>query len=128
MSARKIYTGKRNGCQTVEVFVHRVTDDEGTVHEPLPLRLDLWNHSPTGFNWGYTGSGPSQLALAILADYLGVEGEQVAIHLHTQFMRDVLGPQQADEWTMHGQVVADFLEAVAATPIDRDPPVSGGAK
>jgi len=25
----------------------------------------IWNHSPDGFNWGYGGSGPSQLALAI---------------------------------------------------------------
>jgi hypothetical protein len=24
------------------------------------------NHSPDGFNWGYGGSGPAQLALAIL--------------------------------------------------------------
>jgi hypothetical protein len=24
------------------------------------------NHSPDGFSWGYSGSGPSQLALAIL--------------------------------------------------------------
>lgn len=27
------------------------------------------NHSPTGFNWGYGGSGPAQLALAILLLY-----------------------------------------------------------
>lgn len=26
----------------------------------------LRNHSPDGFNWGYNGSGPAQLALAIL--------------------------------------------------------------
>ena len=26
---------------------------------------NLKNHSPTGFSWGYGGSGPSQLALAI---------------------------------------------------------------
>lgn len=26
------------------------------------------NHSPDGFNWGYEGSGPAQLALAILLD------------------------------------------------------------
>ena len=25
-----------------------------------------WNHSPDGFNWGYGGSGPAQLALAIM--------------------------------------------------------------
>lgn len=36
----------------------------------LPLRLDLWNHSPDGFNWGYGGSGPAQTALAILAYHL----------------------------------------------------------
>ena len=24
------------------------------------------NHSPDGFNWGYCGSGPAQLALAIV--------------------------------------------------------------
>ena len=28
----------------------------------------VWNHSPDGFNWGYGGSGPAQLALAILLE------------------------------------------------------------
>lgn len=55
-----IYKGTRSlrGCI--------VTVDD----EPLNLRLDLYNHSPTGFEWGYGGSGPSQLALAILAHHL----------------------------------------------------------
>ena len=26
----------------------------------------VYNHSPDGFNWGYGGSGPAQLALAIM--------------------------------------------------------------
>jgi hypothetical protein len=30
--------------------------------------LKVRNHSPTGFNWGYGGSGPAQLALAILLE------------------------------------------------------------
>lgn len=30
--------------------------------------IKLVNHSPTGFCWGYAGSGPAQLALAILLD------------------------------------------------------------
>jgi len=34
----------------------------------LNPRHDLRNHSPDGFAWGYGGSGPAQLALAILAD------------------------------------------------------------
>lgn len=33
---------------------------------PLPPSLKVRNHSPTGFSWGYGGSGPSQLALAVL--------------------------------------------------------------
>lgn len=29
------------------------------------------NHSPDGFSWGYAGSGPSQLALAIMLKLTG---------------------------------------------------------
>ena len=43
-----------------------VTVCDGQKSEPLPLRLDLFNHSPTGFSWGYGGSGPAQLALPSL--------------------------------------------------------------
>jgi hypothetical protein len=28
----------------------------------------VYNHSPDGFNWSYGGSGPAQLALAILLE------------------------------------------------------------
>lgn len=34
----------------------------------LPLRTDVANHSPTGHEWGYGGSGPAQLALDLLLD------------------------------------------------------------
>ena len=38
--------------------------------KPLsPLKSQsIVNHSPDGFNWGYLGSGPAQLALAILLE------------------------------------------------------------
>lgn len=36
----------------------------------LNPRYDLANHSPDGFAWGYPGSGPAQLALAILANHM----------------------------------------------------------
>jgi len=37
--------------------------------ELLPERsINYCNHSPTGFNWGYGGSGPAQLALAIMLE------------------------------------------------------------
>jgi hypothetical protein len=31
--------------------------------------LDVVNHSPSGFEWGYAGSGPAQLACGLLLDY-----------------------------------------------------------
>ena len=46
--------------------------EDGT-SEPSPLRLDLENKSPSGFERGYNGSGPTQLALAIASDALGDE-------------------------------------------------------
>lgn len=45
--------------------------EDGRPPQPLALRLDLRNHSPTGHEWGYGGSGPAQLALALAVDALG---------------------------------------------------------
>ena len=56
----KVYQGRREGHAVIVVVDGR----------PLNPRLDLWSHSPTGFEWGYGGSGPAQLALALLADHL----------------------------------------------------------
>ena len=40
--------------------------------ELLPNRSQkMWNHSPDGFAWGYSGSGPAQLALAIMLELTG---------------------------------------------------------
>jgi len=33
------------------------------------------NHSPDGFNWGYHGSGPAQLALAVILKLTGKPGD-----------------------------------------------------
>jgi hypothetical protein len=38
--------------------------------DPAPSQK-IHNHSPDGFNWGYVGSGPSQLALAIMHKITG---------------------------------------------------------
>lgn len=58
----KTYEGEADG----EVYVA-----ERGKRRHLAPRHDLRNHSPTGFAWGYGGSGPAQLALAILADVVG---------------------------------------------------------
>lgn len=46
----------------------------------LKPRLDLANHSPDGFAWGYEGSGPAQLSLALLADALGDDDQALSLY------------------------------------------------
>jgi hypothetical protein len=40
----------------------------------------IYNHSPDGFNWGYGGSGPAQLALAIMMKYVDARTAQQYYH------------------------------------------------
>ncbi len=57
--------------------------------------LKVFNHSPNGFNWGYGGSGPAQLALAVLLKLMDKED---AVKKHQQFKWGVIStlPQDKD--------------------------------
>jgi hypothetical protein len=86
------------------------TEVEGQ-RTPLDPRLDLWNHSPTGLNWGYGGSGPAQLALAILADFLN--DDALAVRYHQRFKWTVIAPLDPnDGWVLTEQQIADALLAL----------------
>ncbi len=76
-------------------------DVTGDKSGPLNPRLDLYSHSPTGFGWGYMGSGASQLALAILADHYGKAYESLDRALYQAFKERVIAPL---EW---GQTIPD---------------------
>jgi hypothetical protein len=78
---------------------------------PLPLRLDLENHSPTGFAWGYGGSGPAQLALALIAHATG--DDQLAVKLHQQFKWKLINKLRGD-WSMTDAMVCDAVAAIWA--------------
>ena len=63
--------------------------------ERLPDRTRLspaWSRTlvahSRGFEWGYAGSGPSQLGLAILLDY--TREERIALDHYQAFTRDVI--------------------------------------
>lgn len=45
------------------------------------------NHSPDGWNWGYGGSGPAQLALGLLLEFTD---EETAKRLYQKFKWDVI--------------------------------------
>jgi len=53
----------------------------------------VYNHSPDGFNWGYGGSGPAQLALAIL---LEATDEKEASRLYHSFKWEIISRLPSD--------------------------------
>jgi hypothetical protein len=68
------------------VTIEGVTEKDGRVIyiddewlDPAPSQK-VQNHSPSGFNWGFGGSGPCQLALAILMRYLSPRDAEAYKH------------------------------------------------
>ena len=97
----KYYHGLREretGPQPVYVV------EEGQ-RRPLDPRHDLRNHSPDGFQWGYGGSGPAQLALAILAD---ASDDETAMQHYQQFKSDIISQFQSD-WMISETVVQSWI-------------------
>ena len=82
---------------------------------PLDWRssLAVRNHSPTGPAWGYGGSGPAELALAIL---LTVTDAATAERFYQQFEWSVIAPLEADRWALDAGDVLHWLESAAAGP------------
>lgn len=95
----KTFRGKRSffGNQTT------VTCND----KPLDLHLDLADHSPMGFEWGYNGSGPKQLALAMLAEAFT---DDEALEYYEQFMYDVITPLNDRKWEMTSSDIQSWYE------------------
>jgi hypothetical protein len=76
----------------------------------LNPRLDLHNHSPGGFEWGYGGSGPAQLALALLADHLG--DDEHALNLYQRFKWQVIAELPRKCWVLTSREVDEALQRI----------------
>ena len=74
----------------------------------LNERFDLYNHSPTGFAWGYGGSGPAQLSLAILAD--ATNDDELARKYYQAFKFDIVAHRKGN-WEITEAEVLEWLEA-----------------
>jgi hypothetical protein len=80
----------------------------------LAMRNDLRDHSSTGPEWGYGGSGPAQLALAILCDAIG---EHEALGHYQDFKSAVVAGLPRDRWELgHAEVRAWYEEHRRAGP------------
>lgn len=105
---------------------------------PLPtIGPHEFRHSPEGFQWGYSGSGPAELARAILVAlypedpvvrhpgcYQRFKAQVIAVLREDGFS---LTSQQVDSWyrswreTPRGQRVLDEVEAVRRLEADSRP-------
>ena len=72
---------------------------------PLAPGNDVMNHSPTGFEWGYGGSGPAQLALAIL---LNEYPKETALGWYQAFKWAVIAELGRD-WTLTSEDIASVV-------------------
>ena len=114
----KTYHG-RHGCQgNAEVWIEefRATAErpqEATTLRPLPLHLDVRGHSPTGFAWGYSGSEPAQLALALLMDATG--DEELAFRHYQDFKREAVA-LWPDEWSISAADIRAFVAGQRRRP------------
>ena len=86
-------------------------------------------HSPTGMEWGYGGSGPADLALSILADYLGEQAavrryldavrrgafialdmeEPISLQLHQAFKWEFVARFARDAWRLTDSQIVPWL-------------------
>ncbi|GAH90390.1 unnamed protein product, partial [marine sediment metagenome] len=78
------------------------------VRELLPdASQRICNHSPDGFNWGYAGSGPAQLALAILLDM--TEDRAFSLSHHQAFKEQVIANLPRGDFRLSFQIVGEWV-------------------
>jgi len=104
---RPSIAGNQGGVATAEQTVYQGTYNPAvpvgdrysvTVDgESLPKRYDLLSASPSGFSWAFSGSGPAQLAIAILAH---AYEDEFAREWYQQFKGDIVAGLPENGWTL----------------------------
>ena len=83
-------------------------DENGKLIERLSPKpsQELEEHSPNGFNFGYQGAGPAQLALAILLD---VTKDPIKALKYYQWFKEDYVVNWKDQWSISEQEIMDWL-------------------
>lgn len=111
----RTYRGQRMNSGENRVWIETVIDrDHPPERAGLPLQLEVRNHSPSGFAWGYGGSGPAQLALALLMDALGDAG--MALDHYQEFKRDHVA-----RWESTWSITAEDIQFYVLSKVTREP-------
>jgi hypothetical protein len=105
---------------------------DGEFWANVPLYLNEVNHSPDGFEWGYRGSGPAQLAYAILRTHFDIVGEclpeiskMFAARYYHDFKDEFVLHWKGDEWELSSDEIELWLAGKKAGWIGEDTITSG---
>jgi len=111
----RTYHGERNLDRGCEVWIVDAKLGRVPSRSSLPFHLELRNHSPTGFAWGYNGSGPAQLALALLMDALG--DAELALKHYQDFKWKVVAGWHG-RWSITAKEIREFVAGRNAQVIE----------
>lgn len=93
------------------IVTHGAGPKQTRLPRQLDARRDLCNHSPDGFAWGYGGSGPAQLALALCADVL--DDDLRAQRVYQRFKEQVVACLDGDcDWAMTDAVIRQQIDLI----------------
>lgn len=91
-----------------------VVDERACTYlDPEPSQAVV-NHSPDGFDWGYGGSGPAQLALAILLDL--TDGEHLAESLHQEFKSRFIAGAPKEGFHLAEDEIRNWISTTRPSP------------
>jgi hypothetical protein len=103
----KTFSGHR---QTKDGDLNVNVLDEGSVMpRVLPLRTNEVNHSPTGFECGYCGAGPHQLAYSMLRE-VGYDKKHAETVCHGVVLGIVCKLPREGTWTVEESVILEVVE------------------
>ena len=103
----RVFRGERDqdGCGRVHLDGELLAPESPLWETSLCLR----NHSPSGPEWGYHGSGPAQLAITML---MAVTDTDEAERYYPLFRSGVLALIRGDRWTLPVHQVETWLAGV----------------
>lgn len=106
------YWGKRiSTCGHQPVYKQLLPDGE-TVELSPAASQKLINHSPSGFQWSYLGSGPAQLALALLLD---VTGNPELAQAYYQDFKFHWVASWGEEWSITSRDILEWIGRYSLT-------------
>ena len=110
--------GGRHGRGVLRLFA--VVELQGNDGKPNIVRTEvpqLVNHSPSGMEQGYGGSGPADLAATIIGHYTGTDKPYSGIYQEFKAIHVANAPQH-ESFVVTAEEIDEFLADMKAAGLD----------